>query len=87
VTECAVCGVPLACYERCESPSCPCFGTRGGSPEMEAAAASWRTRPSVAAARTLAGSVALDHLERGAWLDMMEARGRVIDLEIEHASL
>lgn len=81
---CAVCGIEWGHKAPCESPSCPCVGTLCGSAEMERAATRWRSRPSVAQSRTMTGHAALDHLERQAWLDMVEARGMVIDLEIEH---
>jgi hypothetical protein len=87
MTPCPVCQIPLAFSETCPSPSCPCYGMRSGSAEAESAAAAWRSRPSVAAARTMPGRAALEIIERGAWLDMMEARGRVIDVEIEHRAL
>lgn len=80
MTECPVCAIPLARYEACPSPACPCFGTRCGSDEMEHAAAAWRSRPS----RAMTGADALAALDRDAWLDMMEVRGRVISIEIEH---
>jgi len=53
---------------------------------MEAAAAAWRSRPSVAQSRTWAPDDALDHLARQAWLYLQETRGQVIDIEIEHRS-
>ena len=84
MNECPVCHIPLGRYESCPSPSCPCVGTRCGSAEMEAAAAAWRSRPSIAAARTLTGQAALEVLERGAWLEQARAYGDVISIEIEH---
>ena len=83
---CQVCGIPLSVSSReaCPSPSCPCYGLRAGSEEMTRAALRWRSRPSVAVSRTLAGEVAYDQLERAAWLAMQEARGELIDIEISH---
>ena len=80
---CEICGIGLGHYDACPSPSCPCYGLRCGA-EMDAAAERWRSRPSVAAARTLSGDAALEILENRAWLDYEEARGMVIDIEIEH---
>ena len=79
--ECKVCRIPLDYRETCPSPGCPCVGTRAGSPEMAACAAAYRSRPSVAQARTLSGADALAALERRAWLDYAEAAG---DVEFSH---
>lgn len=57
---------------------------RSGTDEMERAAAAWRSRPSVAQSRTWNGDDALEYLDRLATLELMELRGRVIDIEIEH---
>jgi hypothetical protein len=84
MTPCPVCGIPLAHRETCPSPGCPCYGLTARSVEAEVAALAWRARPSVAAARTMPGRAALEHLELRALLEMQEARGRVIDVEIEH---
>ena len=81
---CQVCAVPLAYRERCESPACPCFGTMAGSDAMEAAALAWRSRHSVAAARTFGGRDALAALERRAWLDFQEA-ATAVEFVIEHS--
>jgi len=68
----------------CESPACPCYATPCGSVEMEAAAAQWRSRPSVAAARSfLRGEDAVEIIEHRAWLDLMAA---IADVEIVHES-
>lgn len=79
-----MCAIPLGRHEACPSPACPCYGTRAGSAEMDAAAQRWRSRPSVAQARTLDGRAALDALERRAWLELTAAYGAVIDVEITH---
>lgn len=84
MSECQVCRIPLGPFEKCASPSCPCFGTRPGSPEAESAARAWHSRPSVAAARTLSGAAALDHLEMRARLDYLAAVGDLLDVAIEH---
>ena len=86
VTPCPVCMIPLGHRETCPSPSCPCYGLRSDSIEAETAAERWRSRTSVAQSRTLTGEAALDHLDRQAWLDYQEARGRVLEIEIEHRS-
>lgn len=83
MTACEVCGIPLGHYETCPSPSCPCYGLRGGSPEMDAAAERWRSRPSVAQARAMGDDV-LAALERDAWLELGRAAGDLIDIEIRH---
>jgi hypothetical protein len=44
-----------------------------GSEEAEQAAIRWRSRPSVAAARTFSGEDALAHIERLAYLDYLAA--------------
>jgi hypothetical protein len=82
VTPCEVCGIPLGRREPCPSPACPCYGLPPG-PEADAAAERWRSRASVAQARTMAGTVALEHLERRAWLDYAEAAGDAFDVVIE----
>lgn len=84
---CTICKIPLsyASREVCPSPSCPAFGCAAGSPEMEAAAFRWRSRPSVAQSRTWDGADALAHLEAQSWLDMQEARGELISVMVEHA--
>jgi len=81
VTPCEVCGVPLDRWESCPSPACPCYGTRADSPEMDAAAERWRSRPSVAAARTLNGAAALELIELRTRLDYLEAAGELIEVE------
>jgi hypothetical protein len=83
---CDVCGIPLGYRETCPAPACPCYGTRAGSDEMELAALAWRARPSVAAARTLSGRDALDHLDRMAALECQRAYGDALAVEIVHRS-
>jgi hypothetical protein len=81
--ECEVCGVPVGVLGTCEIPGCPAYGTRAGSAEMDAAAERWRSRPSVAQARTMTGTDALSHLERRMWIDMW---GAVIEVEHRYGS-
>ena len=54
----------------CGDPDCACCSGDGCSLDSQS--------------RTMPGRAALEIIERGAWLDMMAARGRVIDLEVEH---
>lgn len=85
VRECPVCGIGLSHYEVCPSPSCPCYGMRAGSPEAEMAAS--RHFLGIPQNRTMPGQAALDHLEMRARSWLMELRGDVIDIEIEHRSV
>jgi hypothetical protein len=86
VTECPVCGVALTrAGGWCEIPGCPCFGLRGA--EAEAAAHRWRSRPSMAQARTFGGA---DAGTRN--LDGMHALDLLLDdlavrVAIEHRDL
>lgn len=80
-TKCSVCAIEWGRRQQCQSPSCPCYGTRCGTAEMEAAAAHWRSRPSVAASRSMTGQDAVDVLERDAWLAFLSAAGELYDLE------
>jgi hypothetical protein len=50
---------------------------------MGHAAAGWRSRPSMAAGRTMSGVAALDHLDRMLWLEYQRAAGDLITIEIE----
>lgn len=77
---CLVCGIPLGYREECPSPECPCVGTRANSVEMEVAAERWRSRGT----RALSGDVALDVLERRAYLDY---RAAINALEFIHMEL
>jgi hypothetical protein len=87
MTPCPVCAIPLSTANRetCPSPACPCYGLRSDSDDAQRAALRWRSRHSVAAARTWDGANALAHLEAQSWLDMQEARGELISVMIEHA--
>ena len=87
MNECQVCRIPLGHYEACPSPSCPCFGLRAGTAEAELAAERYRRRPSVAQARSMSGTAAVDHLDKLAWLAYMRAAGDLIDVEIQHREL
>ena len=78
INACEVCGIECGYRQPCESPSCPCYRTACCTPEMERAASAWRSRPSVAAARTSDGEAALEHLEMRAWLELW---GAVIEVE------
>ena len=70
---CPVCGIMWGRGEPCESPACPVVGMRMGSDEAEGAALRWRSRPSVASARSFAGDDALAVLERDTWLEYEKA--------------
>jgi len=76
-----VCRIALDTWESCPSPTCPCYGTRAGSPEMDAAAERWRSRPSVAAQRTMTADAAYDLVEMRAWLDYAEAAADLVEFE------
>jgi hypothetical protein len=54
----------------CGDPGCACCNGTGCCLDAQS--------------RNMTGSAAIDAIERGAWLELQEARGRVIDLEIEH---
>lgn len=86
VSQCEVCRIPLnqAAREACPSPACPCYGTAAGSAEMATAARAYRSRPSRAAGRSMAGSAAVAALELRAWLDYAEAAGDMLAVEIDH---
>jgi hypothetical protein len=87
MTPCQVCAIPLRRHECCPSPACPCYGLAPGTAEADQAAQRWRSRPSVAQARTMRGEDALDHLDRMSWLEYQRARGELLDVEIVHLEM
>ncbi len=69
----------------CWTPGCPCQGMAADSAEAAEAAAA-RARRDLSG-RSLDGAAALEHLERRALLDYLEAAGELIDVVIEHREL
>lgn len=76
------CGIEWGYRHVCESPKCPVRGLVPGTDEAERAIVKWRSRPSVAQSRCLAGDAAIEVLERRAWLDRTAVRTELLDLEL-----
>jgi hypothetical protein len=78
-------------YSKAMSPAdevCHACASRGiTEPEPLAAFDFGPGQRHLRAVPNLDGTDALDHLDRMAWLELAEVRGRVIDIEIRHEAL